>query len=147
VALELDPRSGETYHHRGLAYLFGPKDYARARTDFSQAKRRDPDSVRSLLEVHRGMAEAGAGNTGTALLHFDEYLRKNRRYGGAYYEKARIFQARGEHDRAIADFTAALKWAPELYGIHYWRAQSHFARGAYLEAVYDWVLYLVKPRS
>ena len=65
----------------------------------------------------------------------------------AYHSRGRAYAEKGEHDKAIADFTEAIRLYPlvkntypdaRLMGVHDARANSHQKRGEYDKAIIDY---------
>lgn len=107
-ALELDPTIAVAHYNRAIAYG-DLKQYALAEEGYKKA---------ISLGFDKGMAYAGLANTqysqernAEAEKNFTKALKLDPKQHFAYNNRGAIYLRRGEYDKAIADFNAALKLA------------------------------------
>jgi tetratricopeptide (TPR) repeat protein len=119
-AIELMPdRMYAAWIGRGNLYYFVYKDYERALADYTEVIRRVPeDYVPYQYEFIRRSAPGQ--------VFF------------AYYGRANVYAARGEHEKALADYTAAIKLRPEHSSPWLFRAGSYAALGEDERAIADY---------
>ncbi len=112
-----DPRDGEAYQQRALAYL-GLGTWKEALTDAEQAVRSSPDDSESFRV--RGMAYLESQQCARAVVDFTRYLEAEDvtaadpvRVSRVYYSRGTAYTKDGELSRAIADFTKAIRRWPQ----------------------------------
>ena len=59
-------------------------------------------------------------------------------YGNAYFNRGSAFATKGDHNRAIADFTKAIEITPQNADLFYSRGLVHRAKGEISEAIADY---------
>jgi tetratricopeptide (TPR) repeat protein len=119
-AIELMPdRMYAAWIGRGNLYYFIYKDYERALADYTEVIRRVPeDYVPYRYEFIRRSAPGQ--------VFF------------AYYGRANVYGARGEHEKALADYTAAIGLWPDHPSPWLFRAGSYAALGEDGKAIGDY---------
>jgi tetratricopeptide (TPR) repeat protein len=103
-ALRLDPSFVEAYTDRGYSRR-ERKDYMLAFADFDAALRLDPSFARA--HVNRGYTRYVMREYDRAIASYDEAIRLG--LVGTHYERANAWFDRGDRERAVADFSAALR--------------------------------------
>jgi len=82
-------------------------------------------------EVKKADAAMAKGDHDTAIDHFDEAIRLDRRFARAHYGRGVAYARKGLHDTAIASYTEAIRLEPENdvcvfdRGLAYWEHGSH----------------------
>ncbi|GAB6391389.1 MAG: tetratricopeptide repeat protein [Treponematales bacterium] len=117
-AIRLDPNNGYAYISRGNAYknrgiTYGDKgDYDRAIADFNQALKLAPDNAAALYNS-RGWNYALKGDYKRALEDANKSLELRPNDANTLDTRATAYQGLGDLNRAIADWEAAVKLAPD----------------------------------
>jgi tetratricopeptide (TPR) repeat protein len=127
-AIRIAPDRGWIYGHRGSSY-FRIGEYDRAIADFDEALR--SDSIREnhcSWRAQRGAARYAKGEYGRVIAELDEAIRADAKCKLAYFIRALAFEANGDLNKAVADFSKAAAGAPTGRGI------ENFSRGLSLEA-------------
>jgi tetratricopeptide (TPR) repeat protein len=102
-------------------------DWGKAKAEFErvlQQHRDDPGTLHKLIEVDLTLndrKEAESLNEGLLKNHAKDS------YGHMF--KGRLYLANGAVDKAMEEFYAAGKYAPNFPALHYWIAQAHIQRG------------------
>lgn len=137
-----DPRDGEAYQQRALAYL-GLGKWTEALTDAEQAVRLSPDDSESYRV--RGMAYLASQQFAHAATDFTHYLNEEDctlsnpvRVGKVYYLRGTAYTKDGELSRAIADFTDAIRRWPQWPAPYEARAWIYEQLGKTKKALADW---------
>ncbi|MDR2785753.1 MAG: tetratricopeptide repeat protein [Treponema sp.] len=113
---------------RGDLYYYVYKEYDKALADYTEVIRRVPeDYVPYRYEFIRRSAPGQ--------VFF------------AYYGRANVYGARGEHEKAITDYTAAIKLWPEHSSPYMFRAVSYAALGEDDKAVADYTQVITTANS
>ncbi|MHB9291489.1 hypothetical protein Holit_00566 [Hollandina sp. SP2] len=86
---------------------------------------RDDRALRNLIADLGKSPVVAAGYGGTA----------QPKTAGAFFDRALLFASRGDHDNAIADYTDALRLAPNLAAAYYKRGSAYNRQG-----MYDWAI-------
>jgi tetratricopeptide (TPR) repeat protein len=120
TAIELMPdRMYAAWIGRGNLYYYVLQDYDKAITDYTEVIRRVPeDYVPYKYEFIRRSAPGQ--------VFF------------AWYGRANVYAARGEHEKAIRDYTAAIRLRPEHSSPYLFRAKSYTALGEEDKAITDY---------
>jgi Na+/H+ antiporter NhaD/arsenite permease-like protein/Tfp pilus assembly protein PilF len=132
----------EAYINRSGAYqTTGNLDRAVADLDgaiaeLSNVLRRDPKSIRALIE--RGTIHRQKGDLDRALADLDRALQLDSKSARALVERGAIYRERGDIDRAIADYTAAISAQPKSAQAFYGRAEAYLAKGDFDRAIADY---------
>ncbi|MDN5000567.1 tetratricopeptide repeat protein [Bradyrhizobium sp. GCM10027634] len=136
-----DQSLSNLYHARG--YSWSLTDLAnrddRALNDYSEAIRREPKAVSSLLnrshiynqrhDYARAIADVNRAFEGD----LSDY---GKRVG--YSERGYAYQAKGDNDRAIADYTDSLGLNADNYVALTYRGNAYFAKGDLDRAIADY---------
>lgn len=140
--LRLSPKNVLAYTNRGLAYL-AKKDYDRAIADFTEALWIDP----SCTEAYNRRVEAARLKTDAAkateerrdreLAAREEKQRRQER-ATAHFTRAQMHFDNGNFDKAVADYTEALKYDPKDAFTYYHRGLAHAANEDYDKALADY---------
>jgi tetratricopeptide (TPR) repeat protein len=111
--IRLDPNQADTYYSRGESY-FLKEDFDRAIVDYTKAIKLDPNRADTYFS--RGWAYYMKNDFDRAIVNYTESIRldpkgtgKYLSRGFAYYER----NNRGDLERAIADYEAALRINPD----------------------------------
>ena len=132
-AIRLDPKLAKAYGGRGFAYC-EKGDFDRAIADYTQAIRLEPKFA--VAYWGRGLAyRRSAERQGHWRLH-------GSRPTGAdvcrrYCDRAVAYQDKGEHDKAIGDYTEALRLEPKLTDAYYNRGIAYRKKGKHDKAIAD----------
>ena len=94
---------------RGSAY-YRLKDYDRAKTDYREAVRLDPNDSSSHYNL--GLVDTQEGNLTGAVANYTAALRIEPDNASAYLQRGLIFLDTGQLDEGIADFTRAYELKP-----------------------------------
>ena len=84
-----------------------------------------------------GMALVSAGKSEEAIDAYSQGLVENPFAQILYFGRGRRYIGPKKYDRAIADFTMAIRLDPEVYSYWYYRAVSNNLSGRYEAAIYD----------
>ena len=84
-----------------------------------------------------GMALSHAGRSEEAVDAYSQGLVEYPFSSMLYFARGRRFMGPKQYDRAIADFTMALRLEPDVYLYWYYRAVTNNLRGDYAAAIYD----------
>jgi tetratricopeptide (TPR) repeat protein len=105
-------------------------------TDAIQIYPREPD-----LHKRRGIAYFALQDYDNAIADFSADIQMHPDdYNAAYSNRADCWSIKGEHDKAVADYTAVIRlkaWGQKPYEPYYRRAQEYQALGKYDEALSD----------
>jgi tetratricopeptide (TPR) repeat protein len=163
-AIRLDPKFAEAYSYRGLVYAAkGEHDKAiaactEAITNCTEAIRLDPGNAEAYYS--RGIAYRIKGDYDKAIGDYTEALRLNPKYakvykdrGHSYLDRSRVFllqlrnrgRMRGavahennsDYDKAIADYTEAIRLDPKDTETYCYRGLAFEQKGEYDKAVAD----------
>jgi tetratricopeptide (TPR) repeat protein len=101
--IRLNPAAIEAYHRRSIAYL-------------------------ALCELDRAIADCSwiIGSGGTPITRAEPV---SRFVTDAYLHRGEAFARTGQHEKAIADFTEAIRLEPDVPTAYAWRAQSYRTLG------------------
>ena len=94
---------------------------------------------RSLARLHvgRGMAYQAKGDLARAMADYNESMRADPTYPGAYNNRGVAWYRKGDHDRAIADYDQTIRLDPK-YGLAYVnRGAAWAAKGDLDRAIAD----------
>ena len=141
-AIRLKPELAALYNNRGLVRR-NSGDMKGAIADFSTAIRLDPKNTLAL--AFRGNAYLSRNESGHALADFEAALRlSTTNQDMAYYGRAEIKLERGDNDGAIADYSKALEFAPDMVDAYINRGVAFVRKGDYAASIpnYDAALKL-----
>jgi len=116
--MRLGPKDATHFYNRGLAYG-DKKELDRAIADHTEAIRLGPD---------RNAIDARSGAT----------LSDDRAYADYFYGRGVAYQGKGDLDRAIADFTAAIRLQPRYAIAYASRGSAYEAKGECDRAAADY---------
>jgi tetratricopeptide (TPR) repeat protein len=140
--LRLSPKNVLAYTNRGLSYL-GKKDYDRAIADFTEALWIDP----KCTEAYNRRVEAGRLKADEAKQHEErrdrelavrEERQRRQERATAHFTRAQMHFDNGNFEKAVADFTEALKHDPKDDFTYYNRGLAHAANEDYEKALADY---------
>ena len=103
-ALKLVPDSAAAYNNRGCAYIH-IGDTIKAVSDFNQAIKYKPDLANPYK--HLGAYWRKQGDLAKAEEYLTKAIERDKKYKAAYQERAKVYSALGEDEKAAADKTAA----------------------------------------
>lgn len=133
AAIGLEPRFGEAYIYRGLAWQ-KVRDYQRAISDFTEAARVAPRGA-FLALMNRGNVYGDMGENDRAIADYTEAIRLNADYPTSYYNRGSAYQEMEEFEKAIADFDAAIRLRPGFAEAALNRAGAYLAMGDLGQAI------------
>ncbi|MBI4615520.1 MAG: tetratricopeptide repeat protein, partial [Planctomycetes bacterium] len=149
AALQRDPKRVDASFHRGRlavedrkfagAIVDLERVLARATSDWS----RRAEATKLLVEARyaEGIAAAQTGALDEAIGHFTRAIELDPDHGGALQKRGEIWVKKGDHARAVTDFTDALAKLPpkahEREGLLDKRASSYLAMGNEDDAMTD----------
>ena len=108
--IEASPNDGALLFQRGwTSFLHG--DWQACLIDVEKAERLAPDKY--PFDYVRGQALALGGKFGAAKTVLDDFIKAHPEHGPATAARARCCDKLGQHDAALADFSAALDKRPE----------------------------------
>ena len=123
-AIRLDPKNAMTYYWRGFAHC-ATGQYDRAIADAAEAHPLDPENDSASWELWHFARDSQA----ISLDPQDAY---------SYGQRGRAYANHGEHQRAVADFNAALRVEPQDAITYNDRALSYAALGQHDLAISDY---------
>ncbi len=77
---------------------------------------------RSVLVYNRAQLAAASGDHASALIDYDEVIRRDPDYGDYYFERATEHRALGHADEALADYASAIRLSLPFHEAHFNRA-------------------------
>jgi putative GTP pyrophosphokinase len=106
------------------------RQYREAIADYSRIMELEPpQSVKSVILMHRGMARFALSEYATALEDFSAAVGLNRDNARSYYYRAETLRYLGRHEEAIDDFNSALKLDPFRSDFYLGRARAFLEYG------------------
>jgi tetratricopeptide (TPR) repeat protein len=137
-AIHLDPNFANVYSTRGYAY-YNKGDYDRAIADFTQAILLNPNDA----VVYNNHGHTYYGNVDYNRAFAAGWLNPNNNIayyyrGLAYFRHGVVNDNKGDYDRAIADYTQALRLDPNDANAYYWRGYVYSNKGDYDLAIADY---------
>ena len=87
---------------------------------------------------NRGPAYSDKGQHDRAIQDYDQAIKLNRSYAGAYSDRGIAYSAKGQHDRAIQDYDQAIKLDPSDAIVFNNRGISYRAKGQHDRAIQDY---------
>jgi tetratricopeptide (TPR) repeat protein len=142
AAIAADPNFLRAYSGRGDAYK-NKKDFDRAIEDYRKALSLKPtEEKRKLIErvlasvyVERGLSQK---DPAAELADYDEALKLNPANTSALNNRAVLYSAKGEYDRAIQDLDQAIKLKPDYSLAFRNRGDAYRGKGDTERAVADY---------
>ena len=104
TAIELNSKEAGPYYNRGLAYT-KLRQHARAIQDYSRAIELDP--IFEVAYIQRGFAFFSLGQR-------DQAIELDPKQAVAYYNLARIYSLKDNHEKAIQDLNKAVQLYPDI---------------------------------
>ena len=104
TAIELNSKEAGPYYNRGLAYT-KLRQHARAIQDYSRAIELDP--IFEVAYIQRGFAFFSLGQR-------DQAIELDPNQAVAYYNLARIYSLKDNHEKAIQDLNKAVQLYPDI---------------------------------
>jgi RNA polymerase sigma factor (sigma-70 family) len=157
-AIELDPKMAKAYDERGDLYGFTlPKkdgNDEKAIADYTSSLEIKPND--SGARWNRAILYSELRKYDDAIADWTTYINgdtdfsnqidgRNKSIAGAYFQRARIYQANLHDDsKAIADYSAAIQLNPNIEDAHRLRGQSYEAIGETEKAQQD---FAIEPKS
>lgn len=142
-AVTIDPKFADAYHLRGKAFA-GLKDLRRSISDHTKAIRIDPKFVDALTD--RGILLRSSSNFDGAIRDFSLVI-KLTKGPVAYFQRGLSYLGKNDSRRAIADFTAAIKAAPDFAEAYRQRSLAHSMSGDIERAQSDMALAKANART
>jgi tetratricopeptide (TPR) repeat protein len=134
-ALRLEPNSAVASNNRGMVYL-QIKNYDQAIVDFTQALSKLRASTDSSKTIPPNTRQLGSINfdrdvpvVNFAFSEFSDYM--------VYINRGTAYLSKGDADRALTDFTEAIKVRPSYPFAYINRAAVYFKKGDYDQAIAD----------
>ncbi len=110
-AIELNPKPGYYYIHRGRAYL-DKQEYQKAIADLDKAIATLPNPYTAYNL--RGLVYYASGRQSQAMTDFNQAISINPAFAEAYCNRGAVFFENKEYDRAIKDYEKAISLDPKL---------------------------------
>jgi tetratricopeptide (TPR) repeat protein len=134
-AIRMKPDYAAAYYARGLAYL-NKSDYDYAIADFELAIRIEPKFARAFSA--RGAAYIDTGENDRAFSDLDQAIGLFPTFDSAYVNRGVAhYKLRRDYDRAIADYTLAIRLNPANSNAVRYRGNLYFEKGDYDLAIDD----------
>lgn len=145
-ALQLNPDDAVIFNNRGLAYR-QKGDSERAMEDFNKALALDANYVEALF--NRGNLLFQAGQVNDATWDLQNVLKMDGRHNRARILLGKIYLSSGAPDKALSEFSAAIKQHPQNVEALEGRGNANFLKARFKEAIKDYteVLRLGKDSS
>jgi tetratricopeptide (TPR) repeat protein len=124
-AIKIDPKLALALDLRGNAFE-AKGETGKAVADYTKAIAADPKLVKALVD--RGNLMRTQGHNDAALSDFDKVV-KLTKDAGAYVERGVTYLYKDDIDRAIKDFTAAIKAAPDYAQAYQYRSAAYVKKG------------------
>jgi tetratricopeptide (TPR) repeat protein len=140
-AIRMNPQEPEFFLQRALAYrLMGDRENALG--DYRTAELLDPQRSGSSVFAYRGEVSLEDKDFDQAIAHFDEALAINRfprAYARAFtlVNRGIAHDEKGNHDKAIADFTEAIRIQPTMHKAYDDRGIAFIHKKDYARAIAD----------
>jgi tetratricopeptide (TPR) repeat protein/uncharacterized membrane protein len=140
--IESDPKFEKSYSRRGDAYN-QQKNYDKAIDDYKNALTRNPNAEKkATIErvlagayVNRGLTQK---NPEAELADYNEALKFNPSSTAALNNRATMYAAKGDYDRAIADLDQAIKLKPDYAMAYRNRGDAYRDKGDKDKAIADY---------
>jgi membrane protease YdiL (CAAX protease family)/Flp pilus assembly protein TadD len=132
-AIELDPKMADAYLYRGMA-RHNLRRHDKALADYSQALRLDPEEV--LAYTNRARIRFSRQDLDGALADLDEALRR-KPVADTLVLRGHLHLRKDAADKAIRDFTEAIRTEPRNAVAFYLRGFAYQARGEDARALDD----------
>jgi tetratricopeptide (TPR) repeat protein len=124
-AVEIDPKLALAFDLRGNAFE-AKGDTGKAVADYTKAITVDSNLVKALVD--RGNLMRTQGHNDAALSDFDKVV-KLTKDASAYVQRGVTYLCKDDIDRAIKDFTAAIKAAPDYVEAYQFRSAAYAKKG------------------
>jgi len=131
-AIELNPKPGYYYIHRGKAYL-SKNEYNKAIDDLDKAIAAIPNSFISYNL--RGLVYDALDKQAQAMAEFNKAISLNPAYAEAYSNRGVVFYENKEYDKAIADYDKAISIDPNLADAYNHRGFLYAFQGKLAQAL------------
>jgi len=120
-AILLDPDYGDVYARRGLLYLYNIKDNYKAIDDYSEALRLNPKTVSAYFSPSP----------------FATYKNLNSYKAMIYFQRGEAYQNIKEYNKAIMDFSEAIRLFPEYDPAYFSRSSLYWLSNNYEKSIAD----------
>ena len=133
-AIGLKPNDAKLYAGRADVYVKGG-DVSRAMVDIKKALALDSQCVKARLTCAALLTEAGDGDG--AIAEYDEIIRRKPFDAVALVNRGRALSAKGEFERALADFNLSRGLGDDDAMTFAGRAEAYHKMGNYEQAISD----------
>jgi Tfp pilus assembly protein PilF len=135
-AIQRNPSLALAYKGRGNISRM-KNEYDRAIADYDKAIKLDPIDAESYF--YRAVSFHKKGDLSHAMEGYDEVIRLNpNAAAGAYHNRGMIWRTNGNIDNAIADYSEAIRTAPDRLDSYTRRGQAYEAKGERNRALADY---------
>ena len=134
-AVELDPKNGKTYYHRGGVYG-RLEDYRRAIRDFDRAIELNPKLEGVYTE--RGVAYEMLGDHRQAIREYEKAIELNPRDARTYVNRGIAYAQLGDRRQAIRDYDKAIELNPRDARAYLNRGFAYAELGDHRQAIEDY---------
>jgi tetratricopeptide (TPR) repeat protein len=124
-AIEIDPKFADAYVNRAIAFR-NKGEPQNAIADYSKVIKMDSKSALALFS--RGTTFQQIGQLDAAISDFSRVMKLDKS-GLADFARAEAYAAKGDHTRAIKDYSSAIKKAPDVSAVYEGRAKAYTATG------------------
>ncbi|WP_297766323.1 tetratricopeptide repeat protein [uncultured Muriicola sp.] len=133
-AIEINPRNGTAYFHRGLAY-YDKGQYDDAISDYSKAIEINPKYGEAYN--NRGLAYREKGQFDKAISDYNKAIEL--KYVESYINRGLLYYSKEEYDKAISDYSKAIELINPKSAVDYrMRGYAYYLKGWIDEAISDY---------
>ena len=128
TAIRMEPNDAGSYNVRGIIYHNQLK-YSKAIKEYNKAISLDPNFINAYH--NRGLVLFDRGKYSQAIVDFNFCITLNKNSSDIYINRGRAYlfrDAKGDNERAVADFQAALRLDPENERARINLAKTHMPR-------------------
>jgi tetratricopeptide (TPR) repeat protein len=141
-SLEFNPQFIQTYKNRAkLFYIQG--EFDKAIEDETQLLKIDKNRINS----HNFFRfENGYHETPNKRKRITDAIEENPCYAGAYFYRGRYAEIESEYDKAIVNYSAAIRYKPDLILAYFFRALAYLEKEEYDKALADFsIIWNIDP--